>query len=337
MASTEQGGHPMTTPGTSATSISVVVAAYSTERWSLLQECMASVLDQTLPPNEVVLCIDNNEELLARAQTEWRDHTAVVVMPNPDVDHVADAVAHERAHGSRRRFGAGSARNAGIAKTTGDIVAIIDDDARAERDWLEQLVSAYRDDKVVAVGGPPRPRYETRRPDWFPRSFDWVFGCEYRGVPTRVAPYRRLIGANMSMRRRAFDQVGGFQSIDFDDLDMCTRLVHAYGPDTVQWNPQARVQHYVPAARVSWDYFWRRCFFVNVEKVRAFKDMQEAASLTAELRFAGRTLVLGVSYELLRVLRGEPAGVLGALAIVSGLALAASGNFWGRIKFRRAG
>jgi len=315
---------------------SVVVAAYSLERWPLLQKCMNSVLNQTVPPREIVLCIDNNEELYLRAKAEWSTDR-VTVMRNPDTEHVLGAVAHERAHGSRRRFGAGSARNAGIARTSAEIVAIIDDDAHADPHWLEQLLAAYTSETVVAVGGPPYPDYATARPEWFPRSFDWVFGCAYQGVPQMVAPYRRLIGASMSMRRSAFDAVGGFQSIDFDDLDLCSRLWHAYGPESVLWAPAASVHHFVPAERVTWHYFWRRCFFVNVEKVEAFHGMAEAASLAAELTFSLRTLVFGVAYELSRVLRGQLAGFRAAGAIIAGLGLAAAGNAWGRVRLWRSG
>ncbi len=312
-------------------SVSVVVAAYTMNRWALLTECIDSLLAQDLPPREIVLCIDNNDDLLTRARQEWGQQ--LVVLANPDTEHLMGASAHEKAHGSRRRFGAGSARNAGVAATSSDIVAIIDDDARAEPNWLDELVRPYADDRVVAVGGRPLPTYQTRRPDWFPASFDWVFGCAYRGLPTRAGPTRHLIGASMSFRRDAFDQVGGFHSIDFDDLDLCMRLGHTYGFGGVWWNPAAVVRHYVPADRVSWHYFWRRCLFVNVEKVAAFAEMDGAANLTAELGFALRTLTIEVARELTRTGRG---GLRAAGAIVAGVGLAGLGNLWGRVRLRRA-
>jgi cellulose synthase/poly-beta-1,6-N-acetylglucosamine synthase-like glycosyltransferase len=305
------------------------------KRWDLLVACMDSVRSQSSTTNDIVLCIDNNEELFERASAEWGSLPGLTVMRNPDVDHVNFVSAHERAHGSRRRFGAGSARNAAVEITTGEVVAIIDDDARAEPDWLERLLETYTDESVVAVGGPPLPIYETARPDWFPRSFDWVFGCEYLGLPTQTGPIRHLIGANMSFRRSAFDKVGGFQSIDFDDLDLCMRLGHAYGHGALMYAPAARVHHFVPAERVTWHYFWRRCLFVNTEKVEAFHGMAEAANLTAEITFALRTLTVGVGTELLRVAKGDLNGFRGAGAIICGLALAALGNLRGRLHVRR--
>jgi glucosyl-dolichyl phosphate glucuronosyltransferase len=246
------------------TTVSVIVAAYTMKRWTLLCECMDSVLAQTYPIEQVVLCIDNNEELYQLAHRTWHETGRAVVLRNPDDSLDEKADAHARAHGSRRRFGAGTARNAGVAVTSSDVVAIIDDDARAEPDWLENLLRPYADSSVVAVGGPPVAEYETARPSWFPRDFDWVFGCEYAGLPTRTGPLRHLIGANMSFRRSAFDKVGGFHSIDFDDLDVCMRLGHAFGHGAVMYEPDARVHHHVRAERTTWKYFWRRCFFVNM-------------------------------------------------------------------------
>jgi cellulose synthase/poly-beta-1,6-N-acetylglucosamine synthase-like glycosyltransferase len=309
----------------------VVIAAYTMDRWELLTECVESVLTQDPRPQEVLLCIDNNEELYQRASAAWSDAPTMTVMRNPDVDHVLFATAHERAHGTKRRFGAGSARNAAVAATDSDIVAIIDDDARADPGWLSALLRCYESDSVVAVGGPPLPRYETGRPDWFPRSFDWVFGCAYEGLPTTRQPYRHLIGANMSFRRTAFDAVGGFGSIDFDDLDLCMKLGHRYGFGSLIYEPAAVVRHFVPAERVTWQYFWRRCVFVNTEKVEAFHGMGEAANLNAEVGFAVKAATLGVLRELSRVLRGDFAGVQAAAAIYVGLACAAFGNLRGRL------
>ncbi len=94
---------------------------------------------------------------------------------------------------------------------TSDIVAFLDDDAWADRDWLERLVAAYEyePEHSVAVGGAPIPSFETSRPRWFPVEFDWVFGCAYAGLPEQRAPVPRLIGANMSVLKEALEEIGG--------------------------------------------------------------------------------------------------------------------------------
>ena len=145
-----------------------------------------------------------------------------------------------------------------------------------------------RTSKRWRSAGAPLPNYESARPPWFPANFDWVFGCAYEGMPTELGPLAHLIGANMSVRRDAFERIGGFHSIDFDDLDLCMRLAAHFPDRRLLYEPRAIVHHYVPAQRVEWRYFWRRCFFVNREKVEAFADMGDAANIQAELEFVRR-------------------------------------------------
>lgn len=316
--------------------MSVVVAAYTMQRWQLLVKCIDSICSQTLDAKEIILCIDNNEELYLRAADRWRGVDRVRVIRNPDTQHTQFVSAHERAHGTKRRFGAGSARNAAVNQTTSNIVAIIDDDACAEPNWLATLRGEYEaSPHIVAVGGPPIPVFESRRPGWFPHSFDWVFGCAYEGLPTQPGPIRHLIGANLSFRRSAFDKVGGFGSIDFDDLDLCMKLSHEFGFDSLRYTPYARVHHFVPTPRVSWSYFWRRCLYVNTEKVEAFAEMAEAANLKAELRYGLRTSTISLARECARGVRGDLNGFRAGGAIVAGLALAVAGNLRGRWRIAR--
>jgi len=117
--------------------VSVIIPAYTMERWGLLQEAVASACDQTAPPIEVIIPIDNNKELLEVAQEEWpstRTGAAVPVRVVPSEFHhdERDLVAHLRAHGAKRRFGAGYARNTAAQEAQGEILAFLDDDAAAE-------------------------------------------------------------------------------------------------------------------------------------------------------------------------------------------------------------
>jgi hypothetical protein len=46
----------------------VIVCAYTAQRWDLLIRAVRSLRTQTVPPSEVVVCIDHNDELLRRAR-----------------------------------------------------------------------------------------------------------------------------------------------------------------------------------------------------------------------------------------------------------------------------
>jgi GT2 family glycosyltransferase len=317
-------------------SVSVIIPAFTDERWDLLVRAVESVTTQTYPPIETVVCIDNNVDLFETAERYWTQKlspsSAVVrVVLNEDPHETKDLHAHRRAHGARRRFGAGRTRNKGAQIAEGEILAFIDDDAAAEPDWLAELVTPYVDDSVLAVGGPPLPNYETSRPPWMPRQFDWVFGCAYDGLPIELGPVRHLIGANMSVRATAFHDIGGFHSIDFDDMDMCHRVAALGGRSSVLYQPDAVVNHYVPAERLEWRYFCRRCFFVNKHKVDAFAEMGDAANLEAEMAFVVVALRRGLMEDLKKYLAGDPYGVQRAGALMLGISLAGLGHVAGRV------
>jgi GT2 family glycosyltransferase len=316
-------------------SVSVIIPAFTMERWELLQQAVASACNQTSLPVEVIVPIDNNDELFRIGQSTWAATEADACVPvhviSSEFRHEESALSvHAYAHGTKRRFGAGQARNAAAEHATGEILAFLDDDAAAETTWIEELLKPYRDPSVLAVGGAPHPNYETGRPSWFPRQFDWVFGCAYEGMPTTTAPFPRLIGANMSVRADVLKRIGGFHSIDFDDMDMCHRVAALGGPASVIFSPSAVIHHHVPTRRVSWQYFWRRCFYVNRSKVRDHREMGTASSFRPEITFVARTLTIGVTRELRSVFAGDWRAFLRVGAILVGVTSAALGNVAGR-------
>ena len=299
--------------------VSVVICAYTEDRWPQLRESVASIDVQTSPPIEIIVCIDHNEELLRKSEEYFRKGrpaTAIplIVLANKYNGHL------------------GSARNTATEVASGEVFAFLDDDAAAAADWLERLIAPYDDERVGAVGGAPLPVFEVGRPRWFPYEFDWVFGCSYRGLPSARAPLGHLIGANMSARRSALRQVGGFHSDNQDDMDMCHRIAHAR--HRVLYEPLATVHHFVPATRTTWHYFWRKCYVANQEKVAVFANMQEASSLNAELTFVKSTLTRGVLAEIRHVIRGDLYGFVRVGAMIAGIAIAGSGHVSGQLHLR---
>lgn len=301
--------------------VSVIICAYTEDRWSLLEDCVASVETQTAVPGEIILCIDHNEELLRRSEQHF-------VWGRPAGAIPLTVVAN------KYEGRLGSARNTAAELASGDVLAFLDDDAAAAADWLVRLSAPYNDPSVAAVGGAPLPVFEAQRPRWFPREFDWVFGCAYNGLPSVRAQLAHLIGANMSVRRSALQEIGGFHSDDHDDMDMCLRL--AFARYNVIYEPLAVVSHFVPARRTTWHYFWRRCYFVNLGKVEAFANMQGAAHLGAELAFVGRTMTRGIPAGVHQALRGDLFGLVRVAAMMVGIMLAGLGHLSGKLQARRS-
>ncbi len=119
---------------TPALKVSVVICAYTMERLSYIYSAVQSVLNQTLPPHEVVLAVDHNLELYQKLNTDLGDRINVIHNDGPE-------------------RGAVVTDNIGTRYATGDIIAFMDDDATATGDWLEKMVDHYRDPHVIASGG----------------------------------------------------------------------------------------------------------------------------------------------------------------------------------------
>jgi glucosyl-dolichyl phosphate glucuronosyltransferase len=301
--------------------VTVVICAYTEDRWLLLQQAVASVEAQIFPPIEIIVCIDHNDKLLRMSEERFVEGRLAAAIPLTVVANKYDGRL-------------GSARNTAVELARGEVVAFLDDDAAASADWLDRLTAPYDDAQVAAVGGAPLPVFERGRPRWFPHEFYWVFGCAYRGLPSSRGPLAHLIGANMSARHSVLQEIGGFHSDNHDDMDMCHRIAHARYQ--VIYEPFATVHHAVPAVRTTWRYFWRRCYFVNQGKVEVFANMEQAAGLGSELGFVTHIIPLGVLLETRNLLRGDLYGLVRVAAMVAGVAFAGFGHLSGKARLYRS-
>ncbi|MEJ6389905.1 glycosyltransferase family 2 protein [Gymnodinialimonas ulvae] len=138
-----------------------------------------------------------------------------------------------------------AARNAGIASSSGQIVAFIDDDAVPEPTWGDAIVQAFTQPGIAAVTGPVLGRNGIGL-QWGPQAVNGqVDEVETEpATPFRDGFVRKLHGTNMAFRRAVFDQIGGFdEAMHFylDDTDMALRIGHAGLPTA--WIEAAIVHH----------------------------------------------------------------------------------------------
>jgi cellulose synthase/poly-beta-1,6-N-acetylglucosamine synthase-like glycosyltransferase len=301
--------------------VTVVTATYTMDRWSMILSAVESVLHQTVLPREIILPVDHNPELLERLREHWASNRAHATGP------VITVVESEY----EGHLGASETTAAERAST--EFLAFLDDDAAAEPDWLEHLLTALADPSVIAVGGAPLPVYSKPRPRWFPFEFDWVFGCAYEGLPKKTGPILHLIGTTMAVRTKDLLAIGGIRSNDHGDLEMSHRL-QAYAPGSrLLYVPDAIVRHRVHESRLTWSYFWRRCFFKNRSKVVTMRAIGTAGHLGAERRFARRALSHGVTTNLGQFVRGDIGGLLRAVSVCVGLGLAGAGYATGTVEW----
>ncbi len=111
--------------------IYVIICAYTEGWWDDLVAAVESVQQQTLSPRKIIVVIDHNPGLLIQLQEQL------------------SSVALIEDHEAR---GASVARNSRVAVAQGAAVAFLDDDAIAERNWIESLLAAcYTDFKYEST------------------------------------------------------------------------------------------------------------------------------------------------------------------------------------------
>lgn len=299
----------------------VITAAYTDERWPLTIAAVESVLGQTTLPRAIILPVDHNPGLFRRLTEHWSKQATGQAGP-------PITVVESRYDG---HLGASATTAAEIAET--EFLAFLDDDAAAEPDWLERLIAPFDDPTVIAVGGAPVPDYGRPRPGWYPPEFDWVFGCTYVGLPTSAGPILHLIGTTMAVRRRDLLKIGGIHSNDHGDMELSHRLLELAPGTKLIYEPAAKVRHHVHHNRLTWSYFWRRCFAVNRSKVTAMRLMGSAGHTRAERAFAARALSRGVLRSIGEFAHGDPWGLARGAVICAGVALGGAGYAIGTLEW----
>ena len=304
-----------------AREISVVICAYTEDRWDQIRAALDSVRRQSLPSAETILVVDHNPALYNRAAAAM-----------PDVTVVENGSAQ----------GLSGARNTGAARANGEIVAFLDDDATAHEDWLKFLADTYENPSVLGVGGLTVPQWQTARPSWMPAEFYWVVGCNYTGMPASGAPVRNLLGANMSFRREAFVLVSsGFATgvgrtatgrpLGCEETEFCIKLGQLSPDSLLVMDHRAVVEHFVSDGRCNFSYFLSRCFAEGISKAQVTAHVGSRDGLSTESSYATRTLPLGVARGVADVFRGDIGGIGRAGAIIIGLGMTTAGYMWGKL------
>lgn len=245
--------------------VSVVVSTYTVERADYVLSCIESLKRQTMPPKEIVLVLDPSEKLIEFYKS---------LLPNG----VRIAIS--------RGYGLSFARNAGVENSFGEIIAFIDDDAIADKNWLENLARNYETPSVLGVGGLITPVWQNNRPRWFPEELDWIVGCSYKGLPTRKTSITRPLGCNISFRRSVFKEIGYFRTnigrfgsdlLQSEETEFSVRALMKKPSGRIVYDPSSIVYHKVPMQRTSVSYAMKRAFFQGISKALMKKIIGSAS------------------------------------------------------------
>ena len=112
--------------------VSLLIPSFG--RPDMLYQCLSHIVAQVRLPDEIIVCV-RDEDLETRQIVQQFEGLALRI-----------AVTNQT--------GVVAAMNTGLTLTSGDIVALLDDDALPRRDWLNRIVSTFaKSDSIAGVGG----------------------------------------------------------------------------------------------------------------------------------------------------------------------------------------
>jgi GT2 family glycosyltransferase len=276
--------------------VSAVVCTHSLDNYPNLVEAVDSLLAQTHREMEVIIAVDGNAELYERVSAHYGGNKAVSVLL------------------LKENVGVSGARNAGISVAKGDVIAFIDDDAIAEKGWVENLLSTYSEYDAAAVGGKVLPVWLGDKPDYLPEELYWLVGITHEGfAEEKVVEVRNTFGPNMSFKKEVFQKAGMFNEnlgfarkgtsyIQAEEPEFALRMRRELGKGVI-YNPKAVVYHKIPPAKVKVGLLLKRAFYQGYSKALLKKLSISADSVATEKSYLKALLLEYIPGRLKRFYR----------------------------------
>lgn len=273
--------------------LSLIIATYN--RAPYLLRTLESVVGQTADPSTWECVAVNNNST---------DSTAA--------DFARFAAAHPQ-FGLRMvdepKQGLSNARNCGIRNSSGEIIAIIDDDETIVPEYISTYIGFFGTHPEASVaGGGVIPCYENGCPKWMsPYPERMIANPIDLGGRVREFPKGRVpAGGNMAFRRKVFDCFGMFDPAlgrngkaltGGEETDLFARL--RAGGEKLYYVPHAEIFHHIPDEKLTRERFDRQSFDVGRSKyIRAASNDGVRALLADERRKRVFTFVLAAYYLL---------------------------------------
>jgi glucosyl-dolichyl phosphate glucuronosyltransferase len=171
--------------------VSVVVCTYN--RLDLLKKCLDSLVEQSVnKKNFEVLVIDNN------STDNTKKLTKKYVKKHNNFNYFLE-----------KNQGLSYARNRGYKEAKGKYVAYIDDDAIADKKWVEEIILFTKRKSKINVFGGPYYRYSINKfPNWFPKNY----GIHTLGNKEKIINISNefISGSNMIFKKKILEKLNGF-------------------------------------------------------------------------------------------------------------------------------
>jgi len=248
----------------------------------------------------IVICSRNRAKSLARtlesiAAMDVPDRTSweVLVVDNGSTDDTRAVVDSFKTtlpirYALEPEAGVSHARNLAVVEAAGEYIVWTDDDVLVDRAWLRAYLAAFRRwPDAVLFGGKTLPLFEGTAPAWLNETFHILGGVfafrDFGDTPVPFTLEGRVIpfGSNYAVRTtehkaHPFNPDLGprpGKPIYGEETDVIEAILRGGG--TGYWVPEAKVQHCIPADRMTLDYIDR--YYRGYGRYLAYSDKNTAS------------------------------------------------------------
>jgi GT2 family glycosyltransferase len=211
--------------------VSVIIV--TRDREQELRRCVESILNSAYQNIEVVI-FDNSSRTSRKKTREFLSSVGF----ERELRYIESAPR-----------GFAEMRQMAVHNSRGDIIVSIDDDCVAGKDAISEVVRRFSSDERIGIVGGNINNIGFEGDDVFKGR--GRIGVNGRYEVVRDARDAQVFGsANMSMRRKAFDEAGGYDlffSGGFEEADL-TLSIRSKGYEVV-YEPRVRITHYHSASR----------------------------------------------------------------------------------------
>jgi len=269
--------------------VSIIVAAYNAEK--TIEKCLNSLLNLDYPNYEIIVVDNNSSDNTAKIVKKYAEKTKKII------------------YLFEKKKGWPAARNKGIKYSKAEIVANIDSDCFATRDWLKTLLKELLSDPKVGgvVGKTKVEEGKTLAEKYYAQSdpFNFEKKLNNPSIPWELIPWG---GGNNAYRKAIFEKIGYYDSETYTsgaDVEFHYRL-KKYTNYKIKYVPNAIIYH---APRGSIKEFFKVSAKYTYDAVLRFK---EYSSLKIEpSQFISKKIkeiiknILGFHYRCIKFLLGR--------------------------------
>ena len=277
---------------TARPAMSVVIAARNEDQ--NLEACLESVLHQTYPNNlfEVIVINDHStdgtESICRKFASQYTNFSYL------------------NAREDQQLRGKTNALDQGIEKARGDVILVTDADCTVPTTWVEWTAKRYG--KTVGIVGGLTLQKASR---WFEgmQSLDWGFLLGMAAATMSLRIPLSTIGNNLSFRKAAYNDVGGYRTIPFsvtEDFMLFQAIVR-----TKKWDYLCPIDPRVLVMSQPCSS-WKELFRQKQRWGKGGLDMKFSGMLIMVIAFGLDALIL------LTFAFSSPIGALGALLLKMG-------------------